>query len=175
MHSPLSYHWYAVYTRPRSEKKAHEQIAETGVECYLPLVKTLKQWSDRKKWMHEPLFRSYLFVYVSEKERYEVLNCTPHAIRYISFEGKAVPIPPQQIEAIRTFINQGENLDLDMDLSRYEPGQPVEIIEGAMKGLQGNLVRILGKQKVRIEITGVGKAVYVEIPAAFLRFFLNHE
>jgi len=161
------YYWHALYTRPRSEKRAWEDLKEAGIESYLPMVKTLKQWSDRKKWVEEPLFRSYIFARVSVKEYFEVLNASIHVVRYITFEGKAVPIPPQQIEAIKTFIAQGENLNIDT--SSLVPGQLVEVIEGAMKGLQGNLVRVLGKQKVRVEIAGVGKELFVEIPAAFLR------
>ena len=163
----INYHWYAIYTRPRSEKKAYDQLLDTGIESYLPLIKTLKQWSDRKKWVEEPLFRSYVFVRVSEKEYYDALNSTPHTVCYVSFEGKAVPIPPVQIEAMKTYIKQG---DLgDQDLSGYEPGQEIEVTRGPMKGLKGRLVRVLGKKKVRVEIEGVGKALYLELPAGLLK------
>jgi len=84
--------WYAVYTRSRTEKQTQELLLRSGIEVYLPLVKNLKQWSDRKKWVEEPLFRSYLFVHISPAEYYDVLNI-PGAVRYITFEGKAVAIP----------------------------------------------------------------------------------
>ena len=166
MNPILPYHWHAIYTRPRSEKKALIELEEKGIETYLPLIKTLKQWSDRKKWVEEPLFRSYIFVKVSEKEYYDVINMY-NAVRYITFEGKAVSIPPQQIEAIKIYITQEENLNVD--LSSYESGQAVHIIEGPMKGLQGTLIRVTGKNKVRIEIDGIGNAVYVNIPGAYIR------
>ncbi len=161
------YHWHVIYIRPRSEKKAYLDLLDNGVDTYLPLIKTLKQWSDRKKWVEEPLFKSYLFVRVSPKEYFTALNASVYTIRYITFEGKAVPVPEQQIEAIKTFITQEETRNVD--LSDYKPGKSVEVIEGPMKGLQGNMVRVLGKQKIRVEIEGVGKALFIEIPAAFLR------
>ena len=163
----LSYNWYAVYTRPRSEKKAYDQLVKAGIESYLPLVKTLKQWSDRKKWVEEPLFTSYVFLKVSEKEYYDALNITPHTVRYVTFEGKAVPIPASQIEAMKVYIEQGDYSDIDA--SDLVPGQKIEVTEGAMRGLQGRMIRVSNKQKVRVEIDGVGKVLYVEVPMGMLR------
>ena len=163
----ITYSWFAIYTKPRREKKAYDRFLQSGIESYLPLVKTLKQWSDRKKWVEEPLFRSYVFVKVSEREYYDALNANPHTVRYITFEGKAVPIPPVQIEAMKSYIEQGDFGE--RDLSGLEPGQKIEVTLGPMRGLRGRLVRIASKQKVRVEIDGVGKALYLEVPGAMLR------
>lgn len=155
-----------MYIRSRAEKQVYEQLIRSGFDAYLPLVKTLKQWSDRKKWVEEPLFRSYIFVHISAGEYYDVLNI-PGAVKYVAFEGKAVPIPPQQIEAIRQFIDTGRELpDVDLDLS---PGSKVDIIAGPMKGISGELLEIMGKKKVRIEIDGLGQSVYLELPASQIR------
>lgn len=141
-------------------------LERAGFDTYLPLRKVLKYWSDRKKWVEEPLFSSYIFVCVSEAEYYDVLN-VPGAVRYVTFEGKAVPIPEQQIEAIKQFISSGEELpDVELDLS---PGDKVDIIAGPMKGIEGELVDIMGKKKVKIEINGLGRAVYLELPASHIR------
>lgn len=158
--------WFALYTRSRAEKQVYELLISAGIDTYLPLVRTLKQWSDRKKWVEEPLFRSYIFVYISQAEYYDVLNI-PGTVRYVTFEGKAVPIPPQQIEAIRQFIQTGYQLpDAEVDLP---PGSIVDIIAGPMKGISGELLEVMGKTKVRIEIDGLGQSVYVEIPASHIR------
>ena len=168
MQKPLSTDkaWYALYTRSRTEKQAQKMLLRAGIDAYLPLIKTLKQWSDRKKWVEEPLFRSYLFVHIKASEYYDVLNI-PGAVRYITFEGKAVPIPPQQIEAIRQFIATGHELpDVELDLKH---GITVNIIAGPMKGISGELLDILGKKKVRIEIDGLGQSIFLELPASHIR------
>ncbi len=158
--------WYALYCRSRAEKKTNELLTASGIESYLPLIRTLKQWSDRKKWVEEPLFRSYIFVRISPPEYYEVLN-VPGVVRYIFFEGKAVAIPPQQIEAIRQFIVSGDELpDVDLDLST---GSKVNIVAGPMKGINGELQEIMGKKKVRIEIDGLGQSIFLELPASHIR------
>ncbi len=53
-------HWHALYVRSRSEKKVLSQLEEMGIEAYLPLVTKVKQWSDRRKKIQEPLFKSYV-------------------------------------------------------------------------------------------------------------------
>ena len=158
--------WYAVYTRSRAEKQIHKLLLKAGIETYLPLRKELKYWSDRKKWVEEPLFRSYVFVCITEAEYFTVLNI-PGAVRYITFEGKAVAIPQQQIEAIKQFIETGEELpEFEQDLS---PGDKIDIVAGPMKGIEGELVDFKGKKKVKIEITGLGRSVILDLPASQVR------
>ncbi|MBC8342565.1 MAG: UpxY family transcription antiterminator, partial [Bacteroidetes bacterium] len=66
--------WYAAYTKSRNEKKVSERLSEQAVEHYLPLHKILKQWSDRKKWVEEPVFKSYIFIKIGLDDYYDVLN-----------------------------------------------------------------------------------------------------
>ena len=102
--------WYALYTKSRTEKKTGQELVSKGIETFLPLEKILKEWSDRKKWVEEPLFRSYIFVHINKAEHFKVLNASG-IVRFITFEGKAVPIPDLQIEAIKQFINLEEIID----------------------------------------------------------------
>jgi transcription antitermination factor NusG len=162
--------WFAVYTNPRAEKKAYAELLEKGIDAYLPLQRTLRQWSDRKKWIEEPLFRSYIFVKIPENLHFDVLNTTG-IVRFVTFEGKAVPIPPQQIEAVRFFLSSDD--PLPENIEQYFPGQSVEVIKGPLKGLTGELIGITGKQKVRIEITAIGQSILVTIPMNHLNI-LKH-
>ncbi len=158
--------WFAVYTNPRAEKKVHAELIREGIEVYLPLQRTLKLWSDRKKWVEEPLFRSYIFVHISESEYYAVLN-TPGVVRFITFEGKAVPVPEQQIEAIRYYLSSDEKpVAVDPGLV---PGQVVEVMKGPLRGLRGELVEISGRRKVKVEIEAIGQSIMVTIPLSQLR------
>jgi transcription antitermination factor NusG len=158
--------WYAVYTKPRNEKKVYAALDAEGIQTFLPLIKNLKQWSDRKKWVEEPLFRSYLFVHISQVEYYKVLNAFG-VVRYITFEGKAVPVPPQQILAIKQYINAEEMVQEAGQ--NFEVGDKVEIIRGPLQGLTGYLIKIQGKQKVKIEIESIGHSITLTIPQSYLR------
>lgn len=158
--------WYAVYTKSRNEKKAHAALLEAGIDAYLPLVKILKQWSDRKKWVEEPLFRSYLFVNILPGQYHQVLN-TFGIVRYITFEGKATEVPVNQILAIKHYID-AEDFSSEQD-AHFVVGDKVEIFRGPLKGLTGNLLRVKGNQKVRIEIESIGHSLVLTIPQSYLR------
>ena len=157
--------WYAVYARSRAEKKAAQELEYQNIDFYLPLIKRLKQWSDRKKWVEEPLFRSYVFVFINQLEYYKVLQ-NPHLVRYITFEGKAVPIPEQQIEAIRYFLEETE--PEEPENVEWLKGKQVEVISGDLTGLKGDLIEVNGKHKVKVQIDVIGKSVVIYIPKSKL-------
>lgn len=159
--------WYAVYTSPRAEKKAHAELVGKGIESYLPLMRTLKLWSDRKKWVEEPLFRSYLFVNIDQSRYFDVLN-TPGVVRYITFEGKAVPVPQNQIDAIRFYLSETGSLP-DGNVSELVAGSAVEVSRGPLKGLKGVVVDHLGQKRVRIEIDALGQFLNLSISLKDLR------
>ncbi len=161
--------WFVVYVKSRSEKKVADELHTLAIEHYLPLQKVLKQWSDRKKWVEEPLFRSYIFVHIQQSEYYDVLN-TNGAVKYISFEGKAVPVPEQQIDAIKYYLGEKDPEILE-DL-HWEKGQKVEVIAGSLTGLKGELVEVKGKNKVSVEIEAVAKTIFLRIPKNKLRVII---
>jgi transcriptional antiterminator RfaH len=158
--------WYAIYTKPRWEKKVAARLDEKGIENYLPLIKTLKIWSDRKKWVQEPLFKSYLFVHVDKHEYIPALQ-TPGVVKYVSFERKAVSIPSLQIEAVKTFIESGE--DFLTDIPDIKIGDRVLIIRSSLSGLQGTLVKFQQKHRVRIMIDGIKQSLYLNLPISHLK------
>lgn len=154
--------WYAVYTHPRAEKKAYAGLAENDIEAYLPLQRTLKKWSDRKKWVEEPLFRSYIFVHIRQNQYFDVLN-TPGIVRYVTFEGKAVAVPQKQIDAIQYFLSETEINPETSDNPVLVPGSLVEITRGPLKGMIGQLVDFQGQKRVRIEIEALGQFLNLSI------------
>ena len=157
--------WYAIYTFPRAEKKVHAELIKKSISAYLPLLRTLRRWSDRKKWVEEPLFRSYIFVNINQGRYFDVLN-TPGVVRYITFEGKAVPVPEQQIEAIRLFLS---NEDVPGEQTGdFSPGKMIEVIRGPLRGLRGELIEVAGRHKVKVEISAIGQSILVTIPVSQL-------
>src|SRR5674476_658639 len=123
-----NYQWYAIYTIANAEKKLFDNLQEKKIECYLPMRKVLKSWSDRKKWVDEPLFRCYIFVKVSYKEFFTALNVAG-AVCYVSFGGKAQAIPEDQINNIRTFLAQSDH-EVTLTYERIQKGVNVEVLQG---------------------------------------------
>lgn len=119
--------WYAVYTRPRWEKKVHQLLSEKGLESYCPLNKVKRQWSDRIKTVEEPLFKSYVFVRISDDERTSV-RMTEGVVNFIYWLGKPAVISNRDIDLIKRFLNEhpeviAEPLDIkENDLVQVSSG-----------------------------------------------------
>lgn len=161
----LNYQWFAAYTNPRSEKQAEKLLKTQGINVYLPVIKRLKQWSDRKKMVEEPLIRSYIFVNISEKEYYQVLN-TQHVVRFICFEGKAAPIPEDQINTLRLLLST--DTDIDVIDTPMKEGSPVRVKKGPLLGMTGELLEYKQKKRVMVKLSHTGKTLIVNLPLGFL-------
>lgn len=151
----MEIHWYALYTRSRYEKKVDILLKQKGIEAYLPLRKVLRQWSDRKKWIEEPLFRCYVFVHVNEKERICALE-TPGVVRMVSFQGKPAIVRDEEIEDIRRILKEIPDVE---SCSPLTVGQWVKVIRGPLSGLVGRLEEFRGGQRLVIGIDSIGQAL----------------
>ena len=157
--------WYAAYTNSRAEKKVLKELQKQGIEAYLPLQKRLKQWSDRRKWVEEPLIRCYIFVRIDMSDYYQVLN-TNGIVRYITFEGNDVPIPGNQIDVLKKLV--ANEADVEVTTDNFTPGDRVKVVSGPLHGLEGELVDFRGNRRVMIRIEHIGQQLIVSIPAGFL-------
>ena len=164
--------WYAVYVKSRYEKKTSKLLEDRHIETYLPLIGRLKQWSDRKKMVEEPLFKSYLFVHTDLKNYFEILN-TPGIVKFITFEGKPVPVPENQLVAVKEFIGEYDGEESLEQYQELREGQTVEIVYGHMKGLIGRLVETRGKQRVMVDIEAVGQSLPINISRSQIRLLKN--
>jgi transcription antitermination factor NusG len=161
----LTYRWYPLYTKSRAEKKAYEELRKKGIECYLPLKKVLKQWSDRKKLIDEPLFKSYIFVRISSKEQTSVLM-TLGISRFIYFSGKIAIMPDKQMEDLKLLLAG----DADLDIIEYDiaPCEKVLINAGPFKGMIAELVSIKRKKSLILKIENLGCALEIKTSMAFI-------
>ncbi|HAQ19835.1 MAG TPA: antitermination protein NusG [Prolixibacteraceae bacterium] len=173
INAAICYNWYALYLKSRTEKKALSELQFKEIETFLPLQRKLRQWSDRKKWVEMPLIPGYIFVRISRKEYYSVLQSN-FIMSFIRFEGVAVVIPDHQIDYLKLMLKQ-ENINIEVTSETFAPGQMIEVISGPLIGLHGKLVRIKGKNKVAIELEQIGYSVLVEMMAENIRISGNNE
>ena len=160
-----SYKWYALYTKARTEKKVNERLIHKHINVYLPLRKRLRQWKDRKKLVEEPLLKSYIFVKVSEKEYYDVLN-TQGIVRYVMFSGKAAPIPESQIMAMKQLLVSDHDFEVTTDF--FQKGDNIKVTSGILTGMEGELISFKGEKKVLVRIDYINHYLIVNVPLAQL-------
>lgn len=158
--NPDEPHWYAAYTKSRTEKKVLARLKENGFEAYLPIKRIRKQWSDRLKWVEEPLIRSYIFIHVNERDYYNAIN-TPGLVCYVTFEGKAAPIPDRQIEILKMLLH--EDAEMEVSNERFTPGEKIIVISGTLVGMQGEMVEYRGRKKVLIRLGTTGTSILVTV------------
>jgi transcription antitermination factor NusG len=154
--------WYALYTRSRHERTVEGQLCDKGIAHYLPLRKILRQWSDRKKWVEEPLFRCYIFIHGDESERYRALQSVG-AVRIIGFGGKPAVVQDEEIERIKRIL--AEEPDAEACVIP-EMGSEVEIIRGPLAGISGKLVEVQNEKRLIVMVQSIRQALRFKIESA---------
>ncbi len=145
--------WHAVYTKPRWEKKVAALLEAKGIEYYCPLNKVVRQWSDRKKTVLEPLFKSYVFIQVPDEKKWEVLNVNG-IINYVTWLGKPAKIKESEIATIRKFLKEFSSVEV-VD-GPLEINSRVKVKQGALMNYHGILLQISGNRaSVKIESMGL--------------------
>jgi len=152
--------WYAVYTRPKWEKKVAELLLKKKIDNYCPLYKSVRQWSDRKKTIMEPLFTSYVFVHISEKDQLFVKQ-TDGVLNFVYWLGKPAIIKNEEIDVIRKFLAENEHVKLEqIDVNVNDR---IKIINGPFKYWEGSVTEIRPKS-VKVLLPSLGYALVAEIP-----------
>ena len=157
--------WYALYTRPRFEKKVNGQLEQKGLESLLPLRQVLRIWSDRKKKIEEPMFPSYVFIHGDAKERYMALQ-TDGVMRIVSFAGQPARIPEGQIKSISLVLEHGYDPE---PLSYLHVGEEVEIVAGPLIGLRGFYIEDRGRHRLVISLSAIRQSVAIEVDRGLIR------
>jgi len=145
-------YWFAVYTRPRWEKKVVKLLEEKGIENYCPLNKVVKQWSDRKKVVLEPIFKSYVFVRISEDDKWSLKKING-ILNFVYWLGKPAHIRDEEINSIKKFLNEFSEVAVEQEL---QVNSKVRIKQGVLMNYQGILLEISGNRaKIKIESMGL--------------------
>ena len=157
--------WLPVYTKSRAEKKAQQALLGKNIEAYLPLQRQLKQWSDRKKWVEEPLIKSYLFVRIAEHHQAEVLM-TKGIARFIYFSGRITSMPDKQIEDLQLLM--ASSLELEVTEENLQPGERIKIKAGPLKGLTGEMIAYRSQKQLLLRLESLGCSIIVNVAASFI-------
>ncbi len=153
--------WYAVWTRSRHEKVVREELASKGIEHFLPTIKTVNQWKDRKQQVEVPLFPGYCFARIGLEDRIRVLE-SRGVIQLVGNGPRPIPIPDDEIEHLRRLMGS----DLLYEYGRYErKGVEVEVIHGPLQGVRGSLIRMASKCRLVIAVRLIEQAAVVDIDA----------
>ena len=151
--------WHAVYTKPRWEKKVAELLTKQQIENYCPLNKVWRQWSDRKKLVYEPLFKSYVFVRIEETDQSKIREVFG-ILNFLNWLGKPAVIRNEEIELIKQFLNDHENIQTQK--CAIKVNDTVQITSGPFSFHKGNVLEVRNNA-IKIFLPSLGYQMIAEI------------
>jgi transcription antitermination factor NusG len=157
--------WYALWTRSRHERTVHDQLAERGIEVFLPTMTKWSRWKDRRKQIQWPLFPGYCFARFAASDRLPVLTCAG-VVSIVSFNGELAAVPDAEIESIRTLVSSTLPYD---PCPLLKKGARVEVVHGPLKGVVGRLERKGSHARLVLSVDLIGRGVSVQVDAADIR------
>ena len=151
--------WIAVYTKSRHEQIVINELSKKDIESFCPMFKERRQWSDRKKWVHFPLFRSYVFARIHLKENIFVLQ-TIGVNKIVKFQNKISIIPDQVINDIKNIVDGGYKIQ---QVDYFIKGDEVNVVSGPLKGVNGIIQYLKGDSRLIMKVEAIRQAFSIEI------------
>jgi len=162
--------WIAVYTKSRHEKVVIQELEKKNIEAYCPIIKKRRQWSDRKRWVEFPLFRSYVFAKIELKNSLFILQ-TMGVHHIVKFQGNISIIPNEIIQNIKSMIDRGFTVE---QVEYFVKGDEVKVVDGPLKGMEGIVVKIKNENKLVLKVAAIQQAIAVQIHPGYLKLKKKH-
>jgi transcription termination/antitermination protein NusG len=159
--------WHALYVASRQEKKVFERLQQNNIETYLPIIKTMRQWSDRKKMVELPLLNGYIFVRTNAIENDKVVQ-TLGVVNFVRAEGKIAIVRDIEIERLKQLIELGYQMEANGIQHNYKEGDKVKITSGALKNIEGFVVENKEGRHIDVLLESIGQSIRVKLPEEIL-------
>ncbi len=152
--------WYVFYVIAKHEVKAKTLLDRDGIDNYLPMITTLKQWKYRKKLVTEPLFKSYIFVHINKNQIYDVLR-NPSIVKNIRFEGEPAKIHQSQMDLIKIAVENNSMMEISDE--RPKIGSLKLIESGVFEGQKGIVKEYRGKKKILVSLQAMSCTLVIDL------------
>jgi transcriptional antiterminator RfaH len=161
--------WYVVYTKPKNEGVALENLSNQGFEVYFPKAKLKKRRPTGLAVVIEALFPRYLFVRLEKGvHNFAKIRSTRGCVDLVKFGVEAQPVPDGLIEAFQSQHDE-EGLFNFLAPAQIQPGTAVQIQAGPFEGLVGELCKYKSSERVLVLLDLVGKRNVVELDSNLLQ------
>ena len=151
--------WFAVRVRSNFERMTALSLHSRGIQCFLPMYRARRQWSDRVKILDLPLFSGYVFCRLAERRFVPVLE-TPGVVRVVGHGAQPVPLEPEEMQALHRIVGSGREA---MPWPYLTAGQRVRLRAGALKDVEGILTNAEGRDRVIVNVELLQRSVAVSV------------
>lgn len=160
----MEQNWFALSVRSRHEVVVHDALRQKGIETFLPFIKKVRQWKDRKTSVAFPLFPGYLFVSILPRpEEFMKVVKVRGSVTFISLvPGYPTPVPSEEIDALKIVLDSGAAFDV---YPQFKEGARVRIKKGPLSGAEGILANKEDQQMFMVNVELLGRSVGVRVQA----------
>lgn len=158
--------WYLIYTKPRHEKKVFNYLAKNNIVSFLPTQKVLSTWHDRKKIIDQPLFPSYIFVYLKDMHSYYAAMNAEGALYYVRTGKEISRVSQSTIDNIKLITNTVR--DIEISEEHFVEGQRLVIKHGALTGLSCEIIQVERNQKLLVRVDLLQRNILLSLPSEYL-------
>ncbi len=160
--------WHVLYVKSRWEKRVYESLLEIDVESFLPQFKTIKQWSDRKKTVIQPLFPSYVFTYLRSLKEFNKVLTINGVCCYVRFGNRYARVTEEEIEKMK-FLVRDERISVTVsEKKRPKVGETKMITSGVLNNFECEVLKINNQNKVIVRIDSLKQNFIATVPADYL-------
>ncbi len=162
--------WFAVVTKPRQERVAHENLQRQGFQCFLPMAENPYQRRSRKHArIIEPLFPRYLFLSaIAEFQNLAPVRSTRGVITMVRFGTKLAIVPEFIIMALKNLMAPGSDL-IRIQPVKIEEGDEVRIFDGPLAGIGAIVHKRNSEDRVQLLLEMLGRPISVEVDALMIQ------
>jgi len=163
--------WYVVYTHSRHEKKVAMYFSENSIISFSPMIKQLRVWHDRKKFVDAPLFPSYVFVHLKNNEEYHKALKTDGILYFLKTGNEITRVAEQIMSNLLLLDSCSKEIEVSDDY--FHQGQHISINDGPLTGLSGEIVQFNGKQHVLVRVNLLRRNILLSISSRHLKMAFN--
>jgi len=158
--------WYVVYTKPRQEARALENLRNQGIVSFLPTLMAERLHVGRRMVCPEALFPRYLFVRLEAgRSNWSAIRSTRGVVRLVEFGGVAARISSALMDALSEKPAQQKVL--------FETGERLNVVEGPFVGLRAELLSLYeapdGEARVMVLMDILTRPQKINLPASAVR------
>ena len=158
--------WFAIYTKPRWEKKVDSILLRKGIESWCPVQKVERKWSDRRKIIDDPVFKSYVFVRITGEERLSVLQ-TEGVLNFVHFLGKPAVIKDEEVANVKLYLLEKDVKISVESLRAFAENDKVIIRQGVFMDNTGTVLKA-GTRKIYVRLESLEQVMIVEFPVTYV-------
>jgi transcription antitermination factor NusG len=155
--------WLVCHTKPRCEKKFAALMAAEKFEHYLPLIESVRRYTQQTKRFTKPLFPGYVFAQVPLEKKARIYQQDLLA-RAIDVEDEATFL--HQLADVKAIVASGFELSVMPLLTK---GRRVKIVGGPLHGLEGFVDNPTNPAGIVISVDVLQQGLLVKMPAENLQ------